>query len=211
MAHKRRLELCNRPGSRSRCATLHQPDLCRACSFHPAPSNPAGSHSKSIRNRNDSPVVGNDSRSPAAAACNTAPWRARVCQARLCQRSQQPKVFSLLALLLLVPTDIVTPSHGPGNTAVTSPQPGMPTRRSAAWSIVSEPMRRSGEIRICSSSRPFPLGSRDNLSCSNICSRVPQLLLQVSHNTCRQHLQRSRLTLVQRHLWAALPLCLSSS
>ena len=193
MAHKRRLELCNRPGSRSRCATLHQPDLCRACSFHPAPSNPAGS------------------RSPAAAACNTAPWRARVCQARLCQRSQQPKVFSLLALLLLVPTDIVTPSHGPGNTAVTSPQPGMPTRRSAAWSIVSEPMRRSGEIRICSSSRPFPLGSRDNLSCSNICSRVPQLLLQVSHNTCRQHLQRSRLTLVQRHLWAALPLCLSSS
>jgi hypothetical protein len=83
-------------------AIVHQPDLCRACSFHSAPSNRAGSHSKSIRNRSGRPVAGKHSRSPAAAACNTAPWRARVCQARLRQRSQRPRVFSLYALCRLV-------------------------------------------------------------------------------------------------------------
>ena len=94
MAHKRRPEFCNRAGSRSRYAILHQPDLCRARSFHPAPSNRADSRSKSIRNRSGSPVVGNYSRSPAAAAGNTAPWRARVCQTRLRQGSQQPRVLN---------------------------------------------------------------------------------------------------------------------
>jgi hypothetical protein len=94
MAHKRRPEFCNRAGSRPRYAILHQPDLCRARSFHPAPSNRADSRSKSIRNRSGSPVVGNYSRSPAAAAGNTAPWRARVCQTRLRQRSQQPRVLN---------------------------------------------------------------------------------------------------------------------
>ena len=94
MAHKRRPEFCNRAGSRSRYAILHQPDLCRARSFHPAPSNRADSRSKSIRNRSGSRVVGNYSRSPAAAAGNTAPWRARVCQTRLRQRSQQPRVLN---------------------------------------------------------------------------------------------------------------------
>ena len=94
MAHKRRPEFCNRAGSRPRYAILHQPDLCRARSFHPPPSNRADSRSKSIRNRSGSPVVGNYSRSPAAAAGNTAPWRARVCQTRLRQRSQQPRVLN---------------------------------------------------------------------------------------------------------------------
>src|SRR4029077_1799253 len=70
---------------------------------------------------------------------------------------------------------------------------------------------KSREIRICSSARPFLLGSRYNLSCSNICTRVVQLLLQASHSTCQQNLQRSRLALAQRHPWAALPLCPSSS
>jgi hypothetical protein len=42
---------------------------------------------------------------------------------------------------------------------------------------------KSRKIRICSSSRPFPLGSRDNLSCWKMSTRVVQLHLQVSHNT----------------------------
>ena len=46
------------------------------------------------------------------------------------------------------------------------------------------PVSKSREIRICSSPRPFPLGSRDNLSCSNMSTRAVQLLLQVSHSTC---------------------------
>jgi hypothetical protein len=85
-----------------RCAILHQPDLCRARSFRPAPSNRAGSHSKSIRNRSGRPVVGKHSRSPAAAGNNTAPWPTRVCQARLRQRSQRPRVFSLYASCRLI-------------------------------------------------------------------------------------------------------------
>jgi hypothetical protein len=112
MARKRRLEFCNRPGSRSRCAILDQ-ELCRARSFHPAPSNRADSHSKTIRNRSGCPVVGKHSRSPAAAACNTELWRARVRQARSPQRSQQPKVFSLFASYFLVPSHIVSQGQEP--------------------------------------------------------------------------------------------------
>jgi molybdate transport system substrate-binding protein len=43
-------------------------------SFHPPPSNRAGSHSKSIRNRSGRPVLGNHRRGPVAAGNNTAPW-----------------------------------------------------------------------------------------------------------------------------------------
>jgi hypothetical protein len=98
MVHKRRSELCNRAGTHSNYAIRRQPDLCRVRSFRPEPSNRAGSHSKSIRNRSGSPVVGNHSRSPAAAGNNTAPRRARVCESRSRKRSQQPRAFSLYAL-----------------------------------------------------------------------------------------------------------------
>ena len=74
-----------------------------------ARTNQAGSHSKSIRNRSGCPVVGKQSRSPAAVGNNTAPWQVRVCQGRLRQRSQRLRVFSLYALCrrpFLVPGDI---------------------------------------------------------------------------------------------------------
>lgn len=106
MAHKSRPELCNQADIRSRYAIRRPSDLGKARSFHPAPCNQADIRSTSVRNRSGSPVVGNRNpavgnrihSSRAGAANNTAPWRARMCQAQLRQCSQQPRVFSLYAL-----------------------------------------------------------------------------------------------------------------
>ena len=47
-------------------------------SFHPPPSNRAGSHSKSIRNHSGRPVLGNHRRGPVAAGYNTASWWSQI-------------------------------------------------------------------------------------------------------------------------------------
>jgi hypothetical protein len=102
----------------------------RVRSFHPAPPNRAGSHSKSIRNRSVCPVVGQQSRNPAAVGNNTAPWQVRGRQGRLRQRSQRLRVFSLYALccppLKFRATLIVSRSRGlPQCLSAASRRPGL--------------------------------------------------------------------------------------
>ena len=75
-----------------------------AHSYHPVSCNPVGSRSGPRRGKSGirSLVVDNRNRSLAVGRSwvvgNIEPWRVLACQARLRQRNQQPRVFSLYAL-----------------------------------------------------------------------------------------------------------------